>query len=424
MRDFYQIMRNNMTDNNSHIASSSSFTPSDWVETTLGEVCEIKGGKRLPKGENLVSHKTNHPYIRITDLENNQIKKNQLQFVTDEVFQSISRYIVHTGDVIVSIVGSIGFVALIDEDLNNASLTENCVKLVNLKNLDSKFLYYFLISRDGQAEIAKNTVGAVQKKLPIYGVQNIKISLPPLPEQQAIASVLSAVDDKIDLLREQNKTLEEMGQVIFQEWFGKYGVDDELPDGWRVGKLGEVGQIVCGKTPSKENQEYFGGEIPFIKIPDMHGEVFIVKTEDSLTKIGANTQKNKFIPKNSICVSCIATVGLVSITSKDSQTNQQINSIVPNDEKYLEYLYFVLTNMKSDLLAIGRGGSATLNINTSIFSNIKIIIPNEEIINNFHNTTTPLFTKILDNLYQIHSLARNRDELLPKLMRGEVRVEF
>lgn len=152
--------------------------PSDWIETTLGEVCEIKGGKRLPKGESLVLYKTSHPYIRITDLENNQIKKNQLQFVTDKVFQSISRYIVNTGDVIVSIVGSIGFVAFIDKDLDNASLTENCVKFVNLKNLDSKFLYYFLISKNGQEEISKNTVGAVQKKLPIYGVQNIEILLP------------------------------------------------------------------------------------------------------------------------------------------------------------------------------------------------------------------------------------------------------
>ena len=200
------------------------------------------------------------------------------------------------------------------------------------------------------------------------------------------------------------------------------GLGGNLPEGWRVGKLGEVGQIVCGKTPSKDNQEYFGGEIPFIKIPDMHGQVFIVKTEDSLTELGANTQKNKFIPKNSICVSCIATVGLVSITSKDSQTNQQINSIVPNDEKYLGYLYFVLTNMKSDLLAIGSGGSATLNINTSTFSNIEIIIPNEGILENFHDATNPIFTKILDNLYQIQSLARSRDELLPRLMLGEVQV--
>ena len=251
-----------MTKKNPSQKNTEKKIPEGWVETTLGKVCEIKGGKRLPKGENLVSDKTNHPYIRITDLENNQIKKNQLQFVTDEVFQSISRYIVNTGDVIVSIVGSIGFVALIDEDLNNASLTENCVKFVNLKKLDSKFLYYFLISRDGQGEISKNTVGAVQKKLPIYGVQNIQISLPPLPEQQAIASVLSAFDDKIKFLREQNKTLEEIGQTLFKEWFGKYAVDrpEELPEGWRVGKLSEIAEFLNGialqKFPVKNDNDY------------------------------------------------------------------------------------------------------------------------------------------------------------------------
>jgi type I restriction enzyme S subunit len=290
-----------------------------------------------------------------------------------------------------------------------------------------------------QYDISKNANGSTIKNVGLAQLRNYSFLLPPLPEQKAIASVLSSFDDKIELLREQNKTLEEMGQTIFKEWFlpsrqagGKYGVDDllaedsaqagDLPEGWRVGKLGEVGQIVCGKTPSKENKEYFGGEIPFIKIPDMHGEVFIVKTEDSLTELGANTQKNKFIPKNAICVSCIATVGLVTITSKDSQTNQQINSIVPNDGKYLEYLYFALTNMKSDLLAIGSGGSATLNINTSTFSNIEIMLPNQEVLENFHNTTNSIFTKILDNLHEIQSLARSRDELLPKLMSGAVRV--
>jgi type I restriction enzyme S subunit len=203
-------------------------------------------------------------------------------------------------------------------------------------------------------------------------------------------------------------------------------IDSELgpiPEGWRVGRLGETGKIVCGKTPSKENPDYFGGKIPFIKIPDMHGELFIIKTEDSLTELGANTQKNKFVPKNSICVSCIATIGLVSITSRDSQTNQQINSIIPNDIKLLEYLYFVLKTMKSDLIAIGNGGSATLNINTSVFSEIEIIIPNDESIKKFHTVTEKLFTKILNNLYQIQTLSTLRDTLLPKLMKGEIRVE-
>ena len=152
--------------------------PDGWVETTLGEVCNPKGGKRLPKGMTLVNNKTDHPYIRITDFNGNQINKNQLQFVTDDIFKHISRYIVNENDVIISIVGTVGLVAKIDNELDNASLTENCTKLVDLKNIDSDFLYYFLISKKGQDEINKNSVGAVQKKLPIYGVQNIKIELP------------------------------------------------------------------------------------------------------------------------------------------------------------------------------------------------------------------------------------------------------
>ena len=171
----------------------------------------------------------------------------------------------------------------------------------------------------------------------------------------------------------------------------------EIPEGWKVGKIKDLGDIICGKTPSKAIHDYFGGDIPFIKIPDMHDQVFIIKTEDSLTEQGANTQKNKFLPENSICVSCIATVGLVSITFKGSQTNQQINSIIPQSESYLEYLYFSLKAMKDDLIAIGGGGSATLNINTGTFSNIEIIYPNENILKRFHNIANPFFQKIRFN---------------------------
>ena len=119
--------------------------PKGWVETTLGEVCDIKGGKRLPKGKSLVLGKTDHPYIRITDFNGNSINKKNLQFVPEIIFNEISRYIVNENDIIISIVGTIGLVAKIDIELNNASLTENCVKLINLKDVDNNYLYYYLL---------------------------------------------------------------------------------------------------------------------------------------------------------------------------------------------------------------------------------------------------------------------------------------
>ena len=155
----------------------------------------------------------------------------------------------------------------------------------------------------------------------------------------------------------------------------------------------------------------------------MHNQIFIIETEDSLTKQGADFQRNKFIPKNSLCVSCIATVGLVSITSQDSQTNQQINTIVPNKVTYTEYLYFMLKSLKANLEAIGSGGSATLNINTGLFSNIEILRPSDDTLKSFHLVVGSLFEKVLSNYLQIQTLSKLRNTLLPKLMKGEIRVK-
>ena len=156
----------------------------------------------------------------------------------------------------------------------------------------------------------------------------------------------------------------------------------------------------------------------------MHWNLFILKTEDSLTEEGADSQKNKYISEWAICVSCIATVGLVSLTTKSSQTNQQINSITPKFDDYREYLYYSLVWMKNELLAIGAWWSATLNINTTTFSNISIIIPDQETLSKFDLVIKPLFNKIRANSEQIQTLSATCDQLLPKLMSWEMRVEF
>ena len=154
----------------------------------------------------------------------------------------------------------------------------------------------------------------------------------------------------------------------------------------------------------------------------MHGQMFLLKTIDKLSKNGADSQKTKTIPKNSICVSCIATVGLVSITTEDSQTNQQINSVVPNDEYLLEYLYFSLKSISGFLNSIGSSGTTTANVNTGTFMNLEILIPAEEHLLLFHKNTVAMFSKIKDNNFQIQTLSRLRDTLLPKLMSGEITI--
>lgn len=196
----------------------------------------------------------------------------------------------------------------------------------------------------------------------------------------------------------------------------------EIPEGWSVAAISDFGEVVCGKTPSKKKPEYYGNEVPFIKIPDMHGNVFVTKASECLSKEGAASQPKKSIPKGSICVSCIATVGLVVIAVEDSHTNQQINSIVPHKEAYTPYLYFRMKSLNRHLHELASGGSATLNLNTGNFSRIQIIKPVCEALNLYQNYAAPLLDAIHDNSNENHSLAELRDTLLPKLLSGELDV--
>ncbi|HHV6503562.1 TPA: restriction endonuclease subunit S, partial [Haemophilus influenzae] len=315
-------------------------------------------------------------------------------------------------------------------------------------------------------------------------MENFKIKIPSLEKQKYISNILSNLDKKIRFNTQINQTLEQISQALFKSWFVDFDpvrakvqalsdglnleqaelatmqaisgktpeeltalsqtqpdryaelaetakafpcemvdVDGvEVPRGWEMKALSDLGQIICGKTPSKSNKEFYGDAVPFIKIPDMHNQVFITQTTDNLSVVGANYQSKKYIPAKSICVSCIATVGLVSMTSKPSHTNQQINSIIPDDEQSCEFLYLSLKqpSMTKYLKDLASGGTATFNLNTSTFSKIEIITPSKEIIYIFQKKVVSIFEKTLSNSIENKRLTEIRDLLLPRLLSGEI----
>ena len=155
----------------------------------------------------------------------------------------------------------------------------------------------------------------------------------------------------------------------------------------------------------------------------MHNNIFILKTTETLSEEGKNSQLNKTLSKGAICISCIATVGLVSIVSEESQTNQQINSIVLKEDFMREYLYYYLVSLRRKLKDMGSGGAVTLNVNTTSFSEVEILIPPKEILKTFNQVISPLFNKIWGNMQQNQTLSQIRDTLVPKLMSGEIRVK-
>jgi type I restriction enzyme S subunit len=189
-------------------------------EVPLAEIVNIKGGKRLPLGASLQQTPTAHPYVRVRDVGQRSLSRVGVEYVPEDVFPSISRYIVRTNDIVVSIVGTIGALSVVDDFYDNASLTENCVKLTGLEYHDALYLYYYLSSSRGQHEISKGTVGAVQPKLPIYNIEKLKVLWPAdKDERRRTAAVLGRLDDKIELNRRINQTLEAMAQAIFKSWF-------------------------------------------------------------------------------------------------------------------------------------------------------------------------------------------------------------
>lgn len=408
-----------------------------WEIGKLEDCCIKIGSGATPRGGK-EAYLVEGPFalIRSQNILDFFFSYNGLAFIDKAQADQLSNVEIKENDVLLNITGdSVARVCQVPNSLLPARVNQH-VSIIrpDESKLTPEFLKYYLLNPKFKNHmLGLASVGGTRNALTKGMIEDFEIDLPPLETQRRIAAILTTLDEKIELNHQANQTLEAIAQALFIEWFVDFNFldatkemqDSELgpiPVGWRVGKLEDLGNIVCGKTPSKATANFFGGDIPFVKIPDMHNSVFVTRTVDSLTNKGASSQKNKYIPAYSIIVSCIATVGLVSIVSEKSQTNQQINAIVPSTNFSLFYVYFCAKNLNGVLKDLGSGGSATLNVNTSSFSNINCILPTDEVMKSFDRLVRPLFEQLLSNDLQTNSLTTIRDTLLPKLMNGEIEV--
>ena len=391
---------------------------SEWKEYILGEVAFIKGGKRLPKGSDLTQMPNSHPYIRVRDMGNRYLPIEEIEYVPNDIFPTIKNYIVNKGDVILSIVGSVGLVSMVNKEFDKANLTENCVKILPKDSLlDNYFLYYFLKSNIGQNEINKKIVGAVQPKLPIYNINEILISLPNLPTQTAIAEILSSLDDKIELNNQINKDLEALAQALFKQWFidfefpnengepyrssGGEMVDSELgeiPKGWKVAYLNELLTVKYGKDHKHLNDGKFplygsGGIMRYVEKP--------LYDKDSILIPRKGTLSNLFYIQE-------------PFWSVDTMFYSEIHKPF-----FGKYLFHCIKGMN---LASMNVGSAVPSMTTKVLNDLKIINPVDSIVVEFDYVISSFYGLINDNTKENHKLAILRDTLLPKLISGELKV--
>lgn len=387
---------------------------SEWKEYKVKEIGEVIGGG-TPSTVVKEYWNGDIPWLTPRDLSNynkNTISAGE-RYITKLGLANSNAKLLPKGTILLSSRAPIGYLSIA---ANPIATNQGFQSIVTFKDFDNTFIYYLILSN--RDFLISNGEGTTFGELSKRTLRELSFYIPTLTEQKAIASILSSLDDKIDLLNRQNKTLEAIAETLFRQWFV-----EEADESWEVKRLDELGNIICGKTPSKKITKYFNGEIPFIKIPEMHNNIYVFDTEDSLSLEGKYSQLNKTIPPKSICVSCIATVGLVIMNAYESQTNQQINTLIPLNNKYRYFLFLKLKHIKEDLISMASGGTATDNLNTSNFANIKINMPPDDILFRFHNSIEFFFTKIYNNQQQIRTLAKLRDNLLPKLMSGEVRVK-
>lgn len=285
----------------------------------------------------------------------------------------------------------------------------------NTKYINPKYLY-FLLSQDLFFDyVMLGSKGCKMPRGDKSHIMNWDIFLPPLPEQIRIASILSSLDDKIDLLHRENKTLEAMAETLFRQWFIEEAKEDDMC------LLGEVIKTTSGGTPSRKNEEYYcNGNIEWVKSKELHHS-YILDTEEKITIEAVHNSSAKLLPENSILIAMYgATVGEYGIIAKSMTCNQAICALIPNEKYPYTYLYLWAKFMQDEFINLACG-AAQQNISQELIKQ-QYVSNDIKLISDFHILVNPYMEKMKVNQEQIQTLTQTRDSLLPKLMSGEVKI--
>ena len=392
----------------------------------LDELCDIKSGKRIPKGMDFVTFETEHPYIRARDIKAGKINTDDLIYLEDDVFQKIKRYIINSGDIAITIVGaSVGDAGYASKNVDGYNLTENAVRLTNYKNnVDSKFLHYVLAQKQYHDYMQLIAGAAAQPKLGIYKVKRIKVELPDLKKQKRIADILSAYDNLIENNNKRIRLLEQMAEKLYKEWFVRFRFpgykdvefEEKKPRGWQVGtedkkhyvptifKYDEfinIGTFVRGKNITAA--QMVEGKVPVISAglqpSGYHNEANVHGSNLTISASGANAGYLQYNLNDIWVADC---------------SYYQDDATIWFVYNMLKYLQPVISNLQC--------GAAQPHVYPKNINKLCVLIPTEELIHKYNDFVKPYYDeiKILNQHNQL--ITKQRDMLLPRLMSGKLEV--
>ncbi|ARU30438.1 hypothetical protein CAP31_01245 [Sulfuriferula sp. AH1] len=396
--------------------------PSHWdylrIENTDLQIGDGNYSSKYPRASELLAEGI--PFISSTDLSNGKISADNLRYISTEHHSRLLKGHIKQGDVLIVVRGNgVGQVGLVSEEYEDANLNAQMAYLGRSNKIDGAFLFYLLSKyySDGVTETVVS--GSAQPQITVSSLKQLSLIVPPVDEQKAIAAVLSSLDDKIDLLHRQNKTLEDMAEALFRQWFV-----EEAQEDWAevaVGDYVELNRTSIDKKYPHQTIEYLDtGSLTEGKIESIQPFTLdeapsrakrLVQHNDVLISTVRPDQKHYGIIKNPVDNLVVSTGFCVLTCTK----------IDPH------FIYLLLTNdeMTAYLHTLAEGSTSTYpSLKPSDIGAIVFQLPPDERLKEFSAIAHNFLEKIEKNHIQIRTLEKLRDTLLPKLMSGEVRVEI
>lgn len=373
----------------------------EWKEVRLGDVCTRVCSGGTPKSTNLSYYGGEIPWLNTKEIDFNRIYSTEKTITDSGLNNSSAKWIV-PNTVTVAMYGATAGKSCIVK----VPMTTNqacCNLTINDEVADYEFVYYTL--KNDYTTLASLANGGAQQNLNAQIIKDYVLQMPSLADQRRIASILSSLDRKIELNNKINADLEEMAQAIFKSWFvdfepfkdGKF-VDSELgmiPEGWKVGRLDEIADVVGGSTPSKAKPEYYTQKgIAWLTPKDLsnHPAVYTSRGEIDITKEGYNSTSTKLMPKGTILFTSRAPIGYISIAQNDICTNQGFKSLVPKKAGTC-FLYCFLKYVTPEIENKSTG-STFKEASGSLMKSLKVIMPEQKVFEDFETIVSPLFARI------------------------------
>lgn len=402
---------------------------SKWKTYKLGDLCEdiSYGYTESAAWENI-----GPKFLRITDIQNDFINWNTVPYCPISK-ENHTKYKLKVGDIVIARTGASTGVTTIFKDNNiDAVYASYLIRYrINKEKADPFYIAHVLKSTLWRSHVNSIVGGSAQPGANAKQFAAFEFPLPELPTQTQIASILSSLDDKIELHLQMNQTLQVIAQTLFKEWFVAFnfpGFDgrliDGLPKGWKFGKLNEVCKIEIGRTPPRMEEHWFSTDskdIKWISIRDLGlAGVYIFNTYEYLTKEAVEKFRIPIIPVNTVVLSFKLTIGRLAITTEPMLSNEAIAQI-KSDIFSTEYIFTYLKTYNWGTL--GNTSSIATAINSKIIKEMKILIPENTVEKQFQEAVRPIFEKLKANSQEIETLTQIRDNILPQIMTGKIKIQ-